>query len=84
MPCVNIQLQADLTDMQTWSSSNDGYRYILLAVDCFNVQPLKTKHGILVSEAFEFIFREAEKRIDRKIKKLQVDEGKEFYNKHVK
>ena len=74
VPDVDIQFQADLIDMQVWSSSNDGYRYILLAVDCFSqfayARSLKTKHGILVTEALESIFREAEKQIDRKIKKI--------------
>ena len=31
-----MQLQMDLVDMQQWSIENDGYRYILLAVDCFS------------------------------------------------
>ena len=85
---VNIQLQADLVDMQQLASENDGFRYILLAIDCFSrfayARPLKTKQGNLVAEALDSIFNEAEGRIDCKIKKLQVDEGREFYNQHVK
>ena len=46
---VNRQLQMDLVDMQQWSAENDGYRYILLAIDCFSryafSRPLKTKQG---------------------------------------
>jgi transposase InsO family protein len=84
---VNTQIQADLVEMQPWANTNDGYRYILLAIDCFSryayARPLKTKQGEPVASAFESIFTEAEKRIDRKIKKLQVDQGREFYNKHV-
>lgn len=85
---VNIQLQADLIDMQPWSSINDGYRYILLAIDVFSrfayMRPLKTKHGNSVADSLEDIFDEAESRVDRQIKTLQTDEGKEFYNSHVK
>ena len=85
---VNIQLQMDLVDMQQWSAENDGYRYILLAVDCFSryafSRPLKTKQGPVVALAIKEILDEAESRIDRKIKKIQADQGKEFYNKHVR
>jgi len=85
---VNIQLQADLVDMQQWATQNDGFRYILLAIDCFSryaySRPLKTKQGIVVRNAIEEILEEAESHIDRKIKYLQTDEGKEFYNSHVK
>ena len=46
---VSIQLQMDLVDMQQWSTENDGYRYILLAVYCFSryafSRPLKIKHS---------------------------------------
>ena len=85
---VNIQLQMDLVDMQQWSAENDGYRYMLLAVDCFSryafSRPLKTKQGPVVALAIKEILDEAESRIDRKIKKIQADQGKEFYNKHVR
>jgi len=85
---VNIQLQMDLIDMQAWASGNDGFRYILLAIDCFSrfgyARPLKTKQGQLVNKNMESILVEAEKRIDRRIKYIQVDQGTEFYNKHVK
>ena len=85
---VNIQLQADLVDLQQWASQNDGFRYILLVIDCFSrygyAKPLKTKQGQPVADALEQIINEAEARIDRKIKKLQTDEGREFYNASVR
>ena len=85
---VNIQLQMDLVDMQQWSAENEGYRYILLAVDCFSryaySRPLKTKQGPIVASEIKEILDEAEFRIDRKIKNIQADQGTEFYNKHVK
>lgn len=85
---VNIQLQADLIDMQPWARQNDGFKYILLAIDCFSrfaySQPLTTKQGQIVANALEKILDEAESRIDRTVKKLQTDQGLEFYNKHVR
>ena len=85
---VNIQLQIDLVDMIQWAKANDNHRYILLAVDCFSrfayAQPLKTKHGEMVAQALEAILDQAEKRVDRKIKRIQADQGLEFYNKHVR
>ena len=72
---VNIQLQMDLVDMQQWKTENDGYRYILLTVDCFSryaySKPLKTKPGPIVAQAIKEILNEAESRIDRKIKKYR-------------
>ena len=85
---VNIQLQMDLIDMQQWALQNEGYRYILLAIDCFSryayCQPLKTKQGVLVAKSIETILNEAESRVDRKIKKIQTDDGTEFFNRQVK
>ena len=85
---VNIQLQMDLVDMQQWSAENDGYRYILLAVDCFSrytfSRSLKTKQGPVVALAIKEILDKAESCIDHKIKQIQADQGKELYNKHVR
>ena len=85
---VNIQLQMDLVDMQQWSTENDSYRYVLLAVDCFSRYaysiPLKTKQGPAVALAKKEILDEVESHIDHKIKKIQADQGKVFYNNLVK
>ena len=52
---------------------NDGYRYILLAMDCFSrcafSRPLKTKQGPIVTQAIKEILNEVELRIEGKIKK---------------
>ena len=70
---VNIQLQMDLVDMQQWSAENDGYRYIILAVDCFSrytfSRPLKTKQGPVVALAIKETLDEAESCIYCKIEK---------------
>lgn len=62
---------------------NSGYRYILNVIDTFSKfvwsLPLKNKSGKEVCEAFSKIFS-----LGRKPKKLQVDKGKEFYNKDMK
>lgn len=85
---VNTQVQADLIDMQQWASENDGFRYILIAIDCFSrfaySRKLKKKEGLETSVAITSILDEAVKRCERKISALQVDQGTEFYNKHVK
>ena len=57
-------------------------------MNCFSryafSRPLKTKQGPVVALAIKEILDKAESRIDRKIKKIQADQGKEFYNKHVR
>ena len=58
-------------------------------MDCFSryaySRPLKAKQGPALVTALTEILDEAESSIDRKIKNIhvQVDQGKEFYNKHV-
>jgi hypothetical protein len=84
---VNWQLQADLIDMQSWAKENDGYKWIMLAVDCFSryayVRFTHSKHGYNTTPAMESIIEEAESRIDRPIRKLQTDDGREFYNQQM-
>ena len=46
-------------------------------------RPLKTKQGVNVAIAIKEILDEAELRIDCKIKRIHVDQDKEFFNKHV-
>jgi hypothetical protein len=79
---VDDQWQADLVEMREFSDSNDGYNYLLCAVDCYSkfawCEPLKTKTGAEVKAAFERIFNRG-----RVPTKLQFDEGKEFYNRHM-
>lgn len=73
--------QVDLLDIPM-AKQNDGYRYVLNAVDIYSRQlfsvPLKTKSGPEVRAAFEKIFTE-----DRLANYISCDEGKEFWNKHV-
>lgn len=71
--------QADLVEMIPHSRLNKGFKYILCVIDCFTkyawTVPLKSKTGDEVARAMSTIL------VDRRPKLLQVDRGKEFYNK---
>ena len=75
---------ADLVDMKSLSSDNDGYNYILMVIDVFSkfgwARAIKTKSGKACKEALESIFEESKKYP----KKIWADHGTEFYNKDVK
>ena len=85
---IDDQWQADIVEMNTMpndQSKNQGnkdYRYILTVIDVLSKYawaiPLKSKRGIEMADSFELIFK------DREPNKIQFDEGREFYNKHVK
>ena len=79
-PGINAQFQADLVDVQNLSRYNKGYKYLLTCVDVFSkyawVVPLKTKQGQEVVKAFQKILSS-----DRKLLKLQTDQGIEFLNR---
>lgn len=78
----NLQFQADLVDYSKFASHNKGYKFMLMIMDLFTRQawafPLKSKSGKEVASIFHPFFRQ------HKTQRLQVDEGKEFYNKDVK
>lgn len=81
---IDDQWQIDICDMQDIQRHNHGFRYILTCIDILSrfgwARPLKTKGGKEVAEAIEDIFK-SDKRIP---KRLQSDQGKEFYNSEVK
>ena len=70
--------------MQLISKFNKRFRFLLCVVDIFSkyawVVPLKDKKGITVTNAFQKILKEP----NRKPNKLWVDKGSEFYNSSVK
>jgi hypothetical protein len=80
---IDDQWQADLVDLSSISSHNDNNRYALVVVDVLSkyawVRPVKTKTGPNVTAAMRSILDEG-----RKPRKLQCDQGKEFYNSHFK
>lgn len=79
---LNDQFQADLIDMKSIKSDNDGHSFILTVIDVFSkygwAKPLRSKSGAMVAKALQKIFQE------RKCRVLQTDKGTEFYNQHVK
>ena len=79
------QLVADLVEMQTLAKHNSGNRYILVVVDAFSkyawVEPIKSKTGIAVTEAFKKILKRAEERTPQT---WQTDDGKNFAITHFK
>ena len=74
---------SDLVEMQQFSKWNKGYRYLLMILDVFSkygwIVPLKNKKGETVADALKTILKKG-----RKPKYLWTDNGKEYYNKHVK
>lgn len=77
-------LQADLIDMQQFKQKNRGFRYILIVIDVFSkkafAEPLKDKTAKSTSEAMEKIF----KQVGMRIRNLQTDDGREFFNGAMK
>ena len=65
-------------------SKNHGFRYILTCIDVLSryawARPLKTKSGNEMAEAIEDILKTS----GRIPKRIQSDQGKEFYNAPVK
>ena len=78
---IDAQWQADLADMQGVARQNDGMRYILTIIDVFSkfawAKPVRSKDAVTVADGFRRVLHEA---APRKPKRLQTDEGKEFFN----
>lgn len=79
---VDSQWSVDLMDMVKYSSNNDGFKYVLVAIDTFSkylwLRPLKDKSGTSVAKAFEDIFT-----MGRKPERIRSDKGQEFKSKEV-
>ena len=73
---------ADLVDMQYYSRTNKGYKYILMIIDIFSKYgwaiPLKRKTALEVYEAFVDLWKK-----QKPPKFLWTDKGKEFDNKRM-
>jgi len=73
-------VQADLVDLSSIARHNDGYRFLLTAIDVFTKSawaiPLKTKSGREVSSAFDRLLK------DRCFNMVQTGKGTEFKNVH--
>lgn len=72
--------QIDLAEMQQYAEENDGYRYIVVCINCYSkfvyTRPVKNKTGVEVTKAMKSIIEEASYAPNN----LQSDQGKEFYN----
>lgn len=78
---INDLYQADLVEMIPYSRFNKGYKYILTIINCFtkvaDALPLKDKSSKSVVSAMKtFLLKNK-----TKVKHLQTDRGKEFFNK---
>ena len=84
MSNIDEQWQMDLADMFQIQRQNNGYRYILTCIDILSryawAIPLRTKQGVEVAQAIKDIFETSQ----RMPKRIQTDQGKEFYNTSVK
>ena len=81
---IDDQWQMDLADMIQIQRFNQGFRYILTCIDILSrygwARPLKTKSGAEVAAAIQDILVSS----GRTPKRIQTDQGKEFYNAQVK
>lgn len=77
---LNDLFQADVCDLQNYSRSNKGYKYILTVINVFSKYawciPLKSKTADEVTKAFATIL----KKKSNVPKNLQVDQATEFFN----
>ena len=66
--------------MQSLSKYNKGIKYLLCTIDLVSkyawVIPIKDKKGVTITNAFQKIL----KKFNRKLNKIWVDKGSEFYN----
>ena len=84
-PKPGVIASCDLADMSLLSRSNVGYKYFLVFIDIFSrfaqAVPIKRKDGNTVANALKTILESGH---FNKLRRLNSDEGKEFYNKEVK
>lgn len=73
--------QADLCELGPYATENNGFKYILIVINCFSKYlwafPLKTKTGKEVAESLEMVFKESSPP-----KLFQTDQGTEFLSKN--
>ena len=76
-------IQIDLTEVSKISEFNSGYRFILVAIDCFSrkvwVRLLKNKSADEVLSNLQSILKET-----GKVESISCDRGNEFVNKKMK
>ena len=84
LPFIDNIEGADLADIQLISKFNKGFRFLLCVIDIYSryawVIPLKDKKGITITDAFQKILQESNKKPN----KICFDKGSEFYNRSTK
>ena len=70
--------------MRKYSAHNEGYNWIIAMIDIFSryafTIPVKGKSGKIVLEGFEELMKEFHIRFGEYPKRVQADEGGEFFN----
>ena len=70
--------------MQLISKFNKGFSFLLCVIDIYSkyawVVPLKDKKGVSIVNVFQSILNKS----NRKLKKIWVDQGSEFYKRSMK
>ena len=83
-PFIDNIWGADLADMQLITKCNKGFKFSLSVIDIYSkytwVIPLKDKKGITITNAFQKLLDES----NRKPNKIWVDKGSEFYKRSTK
>ena len=74
--------------MRKYSRHNKGYNWIIAMIDVFSryafTIPVKSKSGKVVFEGFKELMKEFNERFKDYPKRVQADEGGEFFKKHFK
>lgn len=80
---IDDTLQADLVEMIPYASKNKGMKYILTVINIFSkkayARAVRNKSGPEITRAMESVLNS----LGHPIEYLHVDNGKEFYNKHM-
>ena len=83
-PFIDNIWGADIDNMQLISKFNKGIRFLLCVIDISSkyawVIPLKDKKGITITNAFQKILKES----NRKSNKIWVQKGSELYHRSMK
>ena len=70
--------------MQLIRKFNERFRFLLCVINIYSkyawVVPLKDKKGVSIVNAFQSIL----KKSNRKLNKIRIDKGGEFYNRSMK
>ena len=78
------QIQIGLIDMQKYSKHNEGYNWIITMIDIFTryafTIAVKSKSGKDVLNGFVKLMKQFHEKFKKYPKKVQADEGKEFFN----